>query len=146
MTKYLTKSRFKVAYQCPAKLFYNEQPTVYGNKNQDNEFLRALARGGFQVGALAKLYYPDGIDLEGLKTDAAIERTRELVQRDKVTIFEAAICTGPFLVRVDVLEKDGNRVKLIEVKSKSFNSKEQKDFKTKDGAIISEWEPYLIDV
>src|SRR4051812_22116769 len=135
MSRYLTKSRFKVAYECPAKLYYQEQPTVYGNKNQDNEFLKALARGGFQVGVLAKLHYPDGIDLERLKTDTAIERTKELLQREKVIIFEAAISTGPFLVRVCVLEKDGNRRKLIEVKSKSYISTEHKNFKTQKATV-----------
>ncbi len=147
MSRYLSKSRFKVAYECPAKLFYNEQPDVYGNKNRDNEFLKALAKGGFQVGALAKLHYPDGIDLEGLKTEEAITKTVELLRRDKVTLFEAAIQTGPFLVRVDVLVKDGNKVSLIEVKSASIDASLHVNFfKKRDPGVDSRWEPYLIDV
>ncbi len=147
MPRYLSKSRFKVAYECPAKLYYNEQPSVYGNNNLDNEFLRALAYGGFQVGALAKRYYPGGLDLEGLKTDEAIARTRELLQQNTVTIFEAAIQVGLFLVRVDVLVKDGENVSLIEVKSKSFNSSDHGDFfKKRDPGVDGDWEPYLVDV
>ena len=147
MSRYLTKSKFKVAYECPAKLYYHEQPKVYGNNNRDNEFLKALAQGGFQVGALAKLYYPDGIDLEGLKTDEAIAKTEELLKRDKVTLFEAAIQTGPFLVRVDVLVKDGTQISLIEVKSSSFDSSKHGDFfKKRDPGVDGDWEPYLVDV
>lgn len=147
MTRYLSKSRFKVAYECPSKLYFNEQPSVYGNKNRDNEFLKALAQGGFQVGALAKIYYPDGIDLEGLKTEDAIAKTNELLARDSVTIFEAAIQTGPFLVRVDVLEKCGNEVSLIEVKSSSIHAKSHSSFfKKRDPGIDGDWEPYLVDV
>jgi hypothetical protein len=147
MSRYLTKSRFKVAYECPAKLFYNEQPDVYGNKNRDNEFLKALAQGGFQVGALAKLYYPGGTDLEGFKTGDAIIFTEELLKHENVTIFEAAIQTGPFLVRVDVLVKEGNKVSIIEVKSSSFDSSTHGSFfKKRDPGIDASWEPYLIDV
>jgi hypothetical protein len=84
MTKprFFTKSRFKVAYECPAKIFFNDQPKRYGNKKSDNTFLRALAQGGFQVGALAKLDYPDGIDLEPIKDNLeAIARTTQLLKR-----------------------------------------------------------------
>jgi hypothetical protein len=147
MTRFLTKSRFKVAYECPAKLYYQEQPQIYGNNNRDNEFLKALAQGGFQVGALAKLYYPGGIDLEGMKTDEAIAKTEELLKREKVTLFEAAIQTGSFLVRIDVLIKDGNKISLIEVKSSSFDSSKHGDFfKKRDPGIDGDWEPYLIDI
>ena len=55
--KYLTKSRFKTAYECPRKLYYLEHKE-YGNKNTEDEFLAALAEGGFQVGALAKACRP----------------------------------------------------------------------------------------
>jgi len=147
MTRYLSKSRFKVAYECPAKLYFNEQPKIYGNKNRDNEFLKALAQGGFQVGALAKIYHPDGIDLEEFKTEEAIAKTNELLQRESVTIFEAAIQTGPFLVRVDILQKQGEVVSLIEVKSSSIHAKTHTNFfKKRDPGIDRDWEPYLVDV
>lgn len=147
MARFLTKSRFKVAYECPARLFYHEQPTVYGNKHRENEFLRALAQGGFQVGALAKTYFQGGIDLEGLPTDDAIARTQELLKRENVTIFEAAIQAGPFLVRADVLKKIGAEISLIEVKSSSFDSSKHVDFfKKREPGIDRDWEPYLVDV
>ena len=147
MSRYLTKSRFKVAYECPAKLYYHEQPAIYANKNRDNEFLKALAHGGFQVGALAKLYYPGGVDLEGLSTDEAIAKTAELLKQENVTVFEAALQSGPFLVRVDVLVKAGAKVSLIEVKSSSFDSSSHTDFfKKRDPGVDGDWEPYLVDV
>jgi hypothetical protein len=51
----LTKSRFKIGAECPTKLFFNDRKE-YGNKKHQDEFLKALAEGGFQVGELAKLY------------------------------------------------------------------------------------------
>ena len=51
--RYLTKSRFKLATECPPKLFYTGK-SEYANQNLDDSFLLALADGGFQVGDLAK--------------------------------------------------------------------------------------------
>ncbi|MBT5759219.1 MAG: hypothetical protein HOI55_06140, partial [Candidatus Marinimicrobia bacterium] len=44
--KTLTKSRFGVALECPTKLRYTGKKEYVSNK-QDNEFLQALAEGGF---------------------------------------------------------------------------------------------------
>ncbi len=74
MPKPLSKSRFKIGAQCPTKLFYSVRPE-YGNTNDINDFLKALADGGFQVGALATLYYPGGIKIETLDYDEAIKQT-----------------------------------------------------------------------
>lgn len=145
MSRYLSKSRFKLAYTCPAKLYFHERPGKYGNLLRENAFLEALAGGGFQVGALAKLHFQDGIDLEGVATEDAILRTRELLTQDRVTVFEAALVSGPFLVRVDVLVKEGTRVSLLEVKSKSHDFSEG-FFKKRGTGLASAWEPYLVDV
>ena len=58
--RYLTKSRFKLAVECPTKLFYTGKPE-YANTNNEDAFLAMLADGGFQVGELAKFMYPEGV-------------------------------------------------------------------------------------
>lgn len=63
--RYLTKSRFKLALECPTKLFYTGK-SEYANQKIDDPFLLALAKGGFQVGALAKRYFPACVEV---KTD-----------------------------------------------------------------------------
>lgn len=45
----LSKSRFKLAIECPTKLHYAKRENGYRNKNEDNDFLEALADGGHQV-------------------------------------------------------------------------------------------------
>src|SRR6478672_1772714 len=55
--RYLTKSRFKQALDCPSKLFYCNKPNEYADDALDDPFLAALAEGGFQVGELAKFLF-----------------------------------------------------------------------------------------
>ena len=56
--RFLTKSRFKLAVECPRKLFYTGKKE-YLDKSRDDSFLAALAEGGsrFKV-ASAVLWRP----------------------------------------------------------------------------------------
>jgi len=137
--RYLTKSRFKLAMECPTKLYYTGKEE-YINQDLDDPFLLALADGGFQVGELAKHYFPGGYDIETLDYDEALKETNELLLKDKVTIYEAAIMYEKFFIRADILVKDGRNIELIEVKAKSYD-----DFYNRTG-IKPEWKPYLLDV
>ena len=144
--RYLTKSRFKLAVECPTKLFYTGKKE-YLDKKMDDPFLQALADGGFQVGELAKLYHPGGHDIKTLNYDEAVAETKELLKQDKVIIFEAAFRHDNLFIRVDILIKDGDTLQLIEVKSKSYDSKKSGQFvKTRGSGLIADWRPYLYDV
>ncbi|WP_299591294.1 DUF2779 domain-containing protein [uncultured Microbulbifer sp.] len=141
----LTKSRFKRALECPTKLYYAEQPD-YANQSLDDDFLAELAKGGHQVGALAKCYFPGGEDLTGLSPDEALIRTIELLQRDTVTIFEAAIRHEQLMIQVDILVKDGDHYELIEVKAKSWRQDDGNFMKRKGDGVVKKDEPYLCDI
>ena len=142
--RYLTKSRYKIALECPTKLFYTHKKDEYANLHQEDEFLMALAEGGFQVGELAKYYYPGGHDITSLSYEKSLEETDALLQQENVIIYEPAILFEDFFIRVDVLVKTGNKIDLIEVKAKSFKSKEE--FYSDKGYIASSWRPYLYDI
>jgi len=142
-TRYLTKSRFALALTCPTKLFYTGKPE-YPSTLAEDDFMQALAEGGFQVGELAKCYHPGGHDVKSLDYETSLKETNELLAQDRVTIYEAAIQTGDFIIRTDVLIKTGNSVDLIEVKAKSFWSEAK--FFDKKGFITRSWRPYLYDV
>lgn len=107
------------ALTCPTKLFYLGKFDIYKSKTLDNEFLKNLAKGGFQVGALAQAYNPQGIKIAALDHETALKETAELLKKDNITIFEAAFKFNNLFVRVDILNKFGNSCELIEVKSKS---------------------------
>lgn len=143
--RYLTKSRFKLATECPTKLFYTKK-SLYPDSNIDDPFLEALADGGFQVGELAKRYFLDGKDITALDYQTSIKETDELLKQDKVIIFEPAIQIKDYLIRVDILVKNHNHFELIEVKAKSYSSKTSKPFINTKGKIDSGWKPYILDV
>lgn len=143
--RYLTKSRFKLARECPTKLHYSGKPE-YLDTSRDDSFLAALAEGGYQVGALACLHYPDGVQIDEARHDAALAGTQELLQREEVTIYEAALAFGDLFVRVDILRKRGNEVELIEVKAKSYRPERDGDFRNTKGQIASRFRPYLYDI
>ena len=144
--RYLTKSRFKLALECPTKLFYTGKTDLYPDRNSEDEFLQALAEGGFQVGELAKLMFAGGIEIRSRSHDEQVAETERLLQRDEVTLFEAAIRHGDLFARVDVLRKRGPRVEVIEVKAKSFDSATDRGFRGARGGIDGAMRPYLQDV
>jgi hypothetical protein len=143
--RYLTKSRFKQALECPTKVFYSGK-AGYLNNSLDNSFLAALAEGGFQVGALACLMYPDGIEVTDSGHAAQLERTRTLLQQQDVTIYEAAFAAQGLFVRVDILRKRGNLIELVEVKAKSFDPTKDGTFRGAKGQLQSAMLPYLQDI
>jgi len=143
--RYLTKSRFKLAVECPTKLFYAGKRKDYKDTMADNDFLAMLAEGGYQVGELAKKRYPDGIEVQHTDHALAEAETNALLQQENVVIFEPAIRVGSFFVRIDILVKKGNIFELIEVKAKSYNSITP-EIEGAKGNISSGMLPYLQDV
>ena len=64
----LSKSRFKLGFECPNKLYFTND-TTFANIKSDDSFLKSLADGGFQVEELARLHYPDGKLIEDKNSD-----------------------------------------------------------------------------
>lgn len=143
----LTKSRFKLGLECPNKLFYTNNKEFANNK-LDDPFLVALANGGFQVEALARATYPSGYFVSAAHFEyekAIIETNIQLNLNDSV-VFEAAFGFGNLFVRTDIVEKKGNKVRLIEVKAKSFDSSDENCFIGKKGGVVASWKMYLFDL
>lgn len=124
----LSKSDFQLASTCSKKLVYKKQG--YPTTNDTNEYMEMLAKGGYVVGLMATLQYPEGIEITG-NTQEAIEKTNEYLKQENCVLFEAAIQSGVKLVRVDILEKIGNSINLIEVKAKSHDTEDDKSKQAK---------------
>ena len=87
--RYRTKSRFKLAAECPQTLLYTGNTDCVDQSVEDS-FLAALAEGGYQVGELVCLMYPEEICIDTLDHQQALDQIAKLLELDDVTISEAA--------------------------------------------------------
>lgn len=138
-----------MACECPTKLFYTRKKE-YQDNSLDDPFLEGLRDGGFQVGRLAQLYYEakgPSVLIDTLDEIEALQRTQEALKKDRITIFEAAFRHNHLFIRTDILVKEGNLLRLIEVKSKSYDPDDEDNspFK-KNGLPNSKWEPTFQDI
>ena len=145
-SKYLSKSDFKAAQTCAAMLYYKKHgfPTLIDN----NEYMAMLADGGYMVGLMAQLLYPDGIEITGTTQQAIAETEKLLNANETIVLFEPAISINDQLIRIDILVKKKDSFQLIEVKSKSFSSEkwEEAEVKGKTYWESGEFQPYIEDV
>jgi hypothetical protein len=146
---YLTKTDFKIAFDCATKLHYRK--SGYPTTLDDNDYLKFLADSGFMVEAVAKAQYPQGVDLAGERDPQGVfSRTKELLEaNDGAVVFEAAALFEKFYARIDILRREGRTLHLIEVKSSSIeehNEEEGSPFLKKNGEVAAKWMPYLLDV
>ena len=137
-----------MSLECPRRLYYSYDKDVYANQDADDEFLKSLAEGGFQVGEFAKLCYGIGPEntVKTLETADAIRQTKELLSQDNVNIAEAAFLKDNMFVRADIIEKKGDIINLIEVKAKSWNPLKDSFVAKKGRATEGKIRPYLYDV
>ncbi|PQJ74761.1 DUF2779 domain-containing protein [Polaribacter gangjinensis] len=143
----LSKSLFKLGLECPNKLYFTNDKT-FANKKSEDTFLQSLAEGGFQVEELARLHYENGvfIDAESFEYNKPVDLTNKALLKDNVIIYEGAFSVNDYYVRCDIIEKKGNKIRLIEVKAKSFNPTDDYLFIGKNGKLVSGWKPYLFDL
>jgi len=147
--RYLTKSRFKLGWECPAKLHFANHRDRYHDTMVDDTFLKGLAEGGYQVGELARWMLcrdPRGDVVESLDHERALRETAGRLEPEFATVAEAAFRHDDLFIRADVVVKDGRVLKLYEVKSVSWE--EGDSFWTQRGKRrpTAKWEPYLLDV
>ena len=121
----LSKSDFKIASTCPKKLIYKK--ASYKTKNDENEYMEMLAKGGHIVSKYAQLMYPDAIEINTESLEKGHEKTKQLLEENEnIILFEATFISDGKVVRADILEKVGNVLNIIEVKSKSHDDEEDK--------------------
>jgi hypothetical protein len=154
--RYLTKSRFKLACECETKLYYTRKAD-YADQSINDPFLLELAKGGFQVGELAKYYFSDNaaeITVEAKDYEGALAETGLRIGRGDKWIAEAALRYENLFIRADILQIDTaeKKIGLYEVKSKSWSSEDEfirigkkGDDKGKQ-IVVTAWKPYLQDI
>jgi hypothetical protein len=150
----LSKSRFTLAYECPTKLYFTGKRKEYADASTDDEFLKALADGGYQVEALAKCHFPGGTEISTLDAEEAVQLTAECLKQEDCVIYQAAFRHGSLLVRSDIVRKQGDVIFLYEVKAKSWDPKDEeeepffdkREMKKGRTKIKKEFGKYLLDI
>ncbi len=154
MKRYLTKSRFKLACECETRLYYTRKKD-YADQSAVDPFLIELAKGGYQVGELAKYFFSDNGPAPTVNEamyDEALARTRELIKNGVERIAEAAVRHDNLFIRVDLFHIDPKQklINFYEVKSKSYSSSDSfckyNKGTSEISGIKSEWKSYLYDV
>lgn len=156
MERFLTKSRFKLGLECETKLYYTRKKE-YADQSIDNPFLIELAKGGYQVGELAKFYITSDaqkITVEEMDYYLALNETQKRINKGDRYIAEAAIRFENLFIRVDIFEIDLSKkeICIYEVKSVSYKSDEQFIKESKKGnnkgnlVINNDWLPYLTQI
>jgi|JFJP01.1.fsa_nt_gi hypothetical protein len=156
---YLTKSDLKTARNCSTKLYYKKlgYPTV----DRVDGYTRILADGNFIVSKIAHLLYPEGIYISAhLHSDESIakaaQETIDYLKQENVVLFEPVLYSAHKLARADILVKQGDRLEIIEIRSKGFDSNAHEDlikyrnlslFRNKrTGKVGGEWRHIIEDV
>lgn len=117
---HLSKSRFVAGTQCHKLLWWKvhdrDAPEL-----QPDKVLQDLFDQGRQVGLLAQEQFPGGvlIDLPHDDYQGKIAATQRAMAAGAPAIFEASYSTDSVFVAVDVLLREGDGWRLIEVKSSS---------------------------
>ena len=113
----LSKTRFTAGLQCHKLLWWRvhepDAPELVVAAQQ------AIFDQGTRVGEVARTHVPGGelVDLPHDAFAARIAKTRELLARRVPAIYEATFSASNVYAAVDILERKGNRFRLIEVKS-----------------------------
>ena len=144
--KLLSKSNFLLGCDCPVKLKYSK--SGYPSLNSSNSFLEFFADGGFMVEALARALFDDGVWMVPEAGETPEQATARLmaVPGDGVW-FEPTFVIHDMLVRVDILQRKDEVLRLIEIKAKSYDSRESETpFRGKREGILGGWREYLLDI
>src|SRR3989344_496179 len=117
--KLLSKTRLMRGYQCLKSIYL----TIHHKELEPpvSTDLQAIFDQGNEVGAVARIKFPDGVLIDSPAWDffGALKKTRELLQNETEVIFEAAFEYKGCFARADIIiySKETKRWSIFEVKS-----------------------------
>ncbi|MCK4886362.1 MAG: DUF2779 domain-containing protein [Planctomycetes bacterium] len=114
MTGYITKDIFLNTFTCPTlgwKIYHD--PSTEPLSLHD----KFIIEEGIQIGRRARTLYPQGILVSGENISAAKTTAELLKDQNCSVIFEATFITDSFIAKADILLRQDNGWKVVEVKS-----------------------------
>ncbi|MCK5525507.1 MAG: DUF2779 domain-containing protein, partial [Candidatus Latescibacteria bacterium] len=111
----ISKHIFLNALACPVLGWESRSQPVSEAPTMGEKF---RMEQGIEIGRRARALYPEGILIEEGDMASASEKTKRLMADPGVSIlFEAAFLAGNFGARADILRREKNGWRMIEVKS-----------------------------
>lgn len=127
----ISKSQYIRGLQCHKSLWlYKNNPEL--REAPDNQTESAF-NTGYDVGALAKELFPNGIEIEfdSNNFNGMIEKTKELIASGAEVIYEAIFSENGIFAMADILVKNGDMWDMYEVKA----STHVKEYHLNDASI-----------
>jgi hypothetical protein len=113
----LTKSTFLKGHQCHKYIYLDK----YYKKEKDplTEEQRIKFEGGHLVGAMAQQLFNGGLDVSSISKsrDILVQETKKLIEKGQTILYEATFEYNNVLVMADIILKDGDELKIYEIKS-----------------------------
>ena len=120
---YLRRSNYLNGLQCHKRLWYEKN--YPGRAATTSRSQRRLFDQSREVKQLARERFPEGRLIDTTDPREAVEQTQKAISSGISCIFEASfIFNDTWWVRCDILEKDSNSWKIIEVKASNEVKKE----------------------
>lgn len=126
----LTKRDYLAGTQCHRLLWWQRHEPG-ATELQPDQVLRDLFDQGRQVGALAQQRFPGGVLIAPGSREERAQRTAEAIAAGATVLFEASFMADGLFVACDILVREGDGWRLIEVKSTTS----QKDEHIHDVAV-----------
>jgi hypothetical protein len=115
MVNYLTKSKYLSGLQCHKRLWYEKN--YPGRAAAISRSQQRIFDQGREVGVLARDHFPGGMLIDATGPVESVEQTKEAIRRGISCIFEASFIFNGIWVRCDILQRDSNSWRIIEVKA-----------------------------
>ena len=119
MQNYLTKSKYLSGLQCHKRL-WNEvkhpKRATGTSTSQQRRFNQ-----GTKVGVLARDHFCEGVLIDAKDPLVSVEHTEQAMKRGASCIFEASFIFNDVLVKCDILQKDADSWRIVEVKTSTVN-------------------------
>ena len=126
MSNYLTKSKYLYGVQCHKRLWNEDKHPDRAagiSRSQQRKFDQSI-----EVGILARDYFPEGVLIDAIDPLVAVKQTEEAIKRGEKYIFEASFIFNDVLVKCDILQKDSNSWKIVEVKASTNSVNNQGEY------------------
>jgi hypothetical protein len=140
--KYFTRHLFGAGLECPVKLCYYRKD--YPQNQQSRPYIEHAIYNKRLLTSLGRSVYPNGIFVDDEQVKKAADKTRQLLQRDEVVLFDATFEHRQMMARLPIVHKSGNQLTVFYIRTKAFDSRKHR-ITDAQGEINSKWKKYLLD-